>query len=119
MEESAGTPHHDPRYFVSPFILNTDDGRYLVLKAIKLCNVKTLDCMRKESSCVLKVEKPKSPCPIVAPDSGPQCIIQTTQQPNQQPNQQRQQTQLRFINTGPLSNIFSNTTDRAARMMNQ
>ncbi|QRI42847.1 DNA-binding virion core protein [Mudlarkpox virus] len=119
MEESAGTPFHDPKYFVSPFILNTDEGKYLVLKAIKLCNVRTLDCMKQETSCVLKVEKPQSPCPINPPDSGPKCMIQTTQQPNQQPNQQRQQTQLRFMNTGTLSNLFSNKTDRAVRIMNQ
>ncbi|AYP74199.1 DNA-binding protein [Fowlpox virus] len=114
MEESAGTPHHDPRYFVSPFILNTDEGRYLVLKAIKLCNVRTLDCMKQETSCVLKVEKPQSPCPINPPDSGPKCMIQT-----QQPQQTQQTPQLRFMNTGTLSNLFSNKTDRAVRIMNQ
>ncbi|ARF02714.1 SWPV1-119 [Shearwaterpox virus] len=114
MEDSAGTPFHDPKYFVSPFILNTDEGRYLVLKAIKLCNVRTLDCMKQETSCVLKVEKPQSPCPIKSPDSGPQCMIQTQNQ-----NQRQQTPQLRFMNTGTLSNLFSNTTDRAARMMNQ
>ncbi|AAF44447.1 DNA-binding protein [Fowlpox virus] len=114
MEESAGTPFHDPKYFVSPFILNTDEGRYLVLKAIKLCNVRTIDCMKQETSCVLKVDKPQSPCPISSSDSAPKCYMQQTS-----PQQQRQAPQLRFINTGALSNLFANTTDKAARVINQ
>ncbi|QRY18931.1 ORF-61 [Teiidae poxvirus 1] len=105
MEESAGTPG-DMRFYTTPFILNTEDGKYLVLKAVKLCNLRTIDCMKQEASCVLKVDKPPSPCPMSSPESTTKCY-------------QRPAPQLRFMNTGALSNLFANTTERASRVINQ
>ncbi|WIV42219.1 DNA-binding phosphoprotein (1), partial [Monkeypox virus] len=51
-------------HFVSahtPFYINTKEGRYLVLKAVKVCDVRTVECEGSKASCVLKVDKPSSP----------------------------------------------------------
>ncbi|ALA62448.1 DNA-binding virion core phosphoprotein [Turkeypox virus] len=45
------------------------------------------------------------------------CYTQPTQ--NQQRQSQLDMPQLRFINTGPLANLFSASADKGARALNQ
>ncbi|ABQ43505.1 DNA-binding virion core protein [Tanapox virus] len=49
-------------YTHTPFFIDTKEGRYLVLKAIKACDIRKVDCDVSKASCVLKVEKPTSTC---------------------------------------------------------
>lgn len=54
-----------------PFIIDTEIGQMLVLKAVKLCKVRTVACNSGTASCVLKVDKPGSPCARRSPPGSP------------------------------------------------
>ncbi|ATI20973.1 DNA-binding phosphoprotein [Western grey kangaroopox virus] len=88
--------------FTEPFVLVTSEGKFLVLKAVRLCNLKTVDCNAGSASCVLKVDKPDPPCPRRAsPPGSPKC-----------------EQQLQFMRTDLLSNLFNTNKTRAMNAMN-
>ncbi|ADT91066.1 nucleic acid binding phosphoprotein [Cotia virus SPAn232] len=46
----------------TPFYIDTKEGKYLVLKAIKVCDIRKVECNSGSASCVLKVDKPTPSC---------------------------------------------------------
>ncbi|QGN68031.1 virion core DNA-binding phosphoprotein [Equine molluscum contagiosum-like virus] len=87
-----------------PFIVETDSGRYLVLRCVQLCNVKTVKCTSATASCVLKVDKPESP----------PCARRAT--PPGSPTRAEQQ-QVPFMNTNMLASMFASNKQSAAKLI--
>ncbi|QAV38395.1 m26L [Myxoma virus] len=71
---------HSVYHTHTPFYIDTKEGKYLVLKAVKVCDIRTIECSGEKASCVLKVEKtsptcdrkPMTPCERAARSSSPQ-----------------------------------------------
>ncbi|AVI09661.1 putative DNA-binding phosphoprotein [Sheeppox virus] len=49
-------------YANTPFYITTKEGKYLVLKAIKVCDIRTVECDGDKASCIFKVEKSNQTC---------------------------------------------------------
>ncbi|AAC55158.1 MC030R [Molluscum contagiosum virus subtype 1] len=86
-----------------PFIVDTVQGRFLVLKYVKLCGVKTVECKGATASCVLKVEKPESPC--------------ERRSPSPPPSPGKCEPQVPFMRTNLLASMFSENKNNAAKML--
>ncbi|AST09247.1 VP11 [Murmansk poxvirus] len=86
----------------TPFYINTTEGRYLVLKAVKVCDVRTVECEGSKASCVLKVEKPASP-------ACERRIVSPTVKCDRQPTKQ-----VPFMRTDMLQNMFNTNRDTVA-----
>ncbi|AEN03623.1 VP11 [Yokapox virus] len=88
-------------YFnTTPFYINTLEGKYLVLKAVKVCDIRTVECESSKASCVLKVEKPTSPSCERRSSSPVKC--------------DRQAKQVPFMRTDMLQNMFNTNRDTVA-----
>ncbi|ASK51235.1 DNA-binding phosphoprotein [Eptesipox virus] len=99
----------NPHYANTPFFVDTKDGKYLVLKAIKMCNVPTVPCLESKASCVLQVEKPKSVCDTSKRISSP------PQPTGIKCERVREQT-VPFMKTNLLENIQTNNQNMMARL---
>ncbi|QCW07365.1 CPXV066 protein [Camelpox virus] len=87
----------------TPFYINTKEGRYLVLKAVKVCDVRTVECEGSKASCVLKVDKPSSPSCERRPSSPSKC--ERMNNPGKQ---------VPFMRTDMLQNMFAANRDNVA-----
>ncbi len=96
------------RHYAGPFFINAKDGRYLVLKALKVCDIPTVECQESKASCVLKLDKPSSPCAV-----SPKQITETTCERIASPTTQ----QVPFMRTNLLENIFTTNRNSAARIL--
>ncbi|ABI99024.1 DNA-binding virion protein [Deerpox virus W-1170-84] len=98
-----------PYYAHTPFYIDTKEGRYLVLKALKVCNIRNVECDSAKASCVLKVEKPVvsacerplSPCERAARASSPS----------------RANNAIPFMKTNMLEDIQANNRNVVSRIL--
>ncbi|QQG31519.1 DNA-binding virion core protein [Swinepox virus] len=99
---------HNPFITNTPFYINTKEGKYLVIKAIKVCDIRTVDCEGTKASCVLKVEKPTSPCErTMSPCERAARSSSPTRNPNTVP----------FIRTNLLEDMQANNRSVVSRIL--
>nr|WGO62660.1 VP11 [Wadden Sea poxvirus] len=90
-----------------PFFINTNEGRFLVLKYIKVSDIRTLECdINKTASCLLKDDDKQqtSPC---NKQLSPQISKCSEPKDNHIP----------FMKTNILENMFNTNKNNASRIL--
>ncbi|QDJ95064.1 DNA-binding phosphoprotein [Hypsugopox virus] len=107
----------NPHYANTPFFVDTKEGKFLVLKAIKMCNVPTVPCLESKASCVLQVDKPPSACDVKRKQT-PCERAASPPQPGIRCERVKEQTNphVPFMKTNLLENIQTNNQNMMARL---
>ncbi|CCD83205.1 putative DNA-binding protein, major component of a nucleoprotein com [Squirrelpox virus] len=93
-------------YVDVPFIVNTVEGRLLVLKAVKICNVRTVEQSAPAASCVLKLDQPdEGTCKALSPPGSPRCERPDNNGP------------VPFMRTNLLESVFNTNRNSAAKLL--
>ncbi|QHR82572.1 nucleic acid binding phosphoprotein [Brazilian porcupinepox virus 1] len=91
----------------TPFYIDTKEGKYLVLKAIKVCDIRSVECNAASASCVLKVDPPPSPSCNRPPSP---CERARSNSPN------RRNDGVAFMRTNMLEDIKNNNRNIVSRI---